>query len=143
MSREELDRIVRLERTLERVRKVDISGDILTYAPAVLNPFPLASSGNNAGFFPQSRSVALLAFNVSVYVNTTNSGVAYWTIALLNDAGATLASVDTSALSSNTWTRLTDTSLTQPASTNTSYTLRLTATGSPGSIFITPEVIVG
>lgn len=142
-DRRSLERTERLERMLERTRKLTIPGIRLPYAQRVLNPFPLASSGSNrAGDFPQSTTMVVLTFNVTVYVATTNSGIAYWTIALTNSAGTTLASVTTSAISPDTWTRLTTSSITQPSASNALLSVIPTATGSPGAIYVVPELIV-
>lgn len=131
-----------LARRIERLRKTDVPGIRLPYAQRVLNPFPLASSGATAGDFPQSRAVVVLAFNVNVYVGTPNNGTNYWSVTLANDAGVALATVNTSAISANTWAQLTASSITQPAVTNKDFPIIVTATGNPGAIYLVPELIV-
>jgi hypothetical protein len=126
---------------LERLEKPDVYALRLPYAQRVLNPFPLASSGGVPGDFPQSQAIEILAFRVSVLVSTTNTGAAFWTLTLVNTAAVVLASVSTSAIGPNTWARLTDTTITQPATTNVDLAIIATATGSPGAIFIVPEVL--
>lgn len=146
MSNAELDllrRITRLERALENTRSVDIPGIRLPYAQRILNPFPLASSGNAPGDFPQSRALTILAFNVSVFVVGTNSGADYWTLQLYEDLTMTVvATVVTSAIGPGTWARLSAASLGQPAAGNIAFSLVATATGAPGAIHIVPEMIV-
>lgn len=127
---------------LERLERPDVYALRLPYAQRVLNPFPLASSGGVSGDFPQSQTVEILAFRVSVLVNTTNTGAAFWTLTLVNTAASVLASVSTSAIGPNTWVRLSDTTITQPAAANVDLAIIATATGSPGSIYIVPEVLV-
>lgn len=135
-------RLERLERTVERVRKPDLPGLRLSYAQRILNPITLAASPAVAGDFPQTGTIVMLAFRASVFVQTTNNGSNYWTIDLINTAGATLATFDTSALSTGTWTRLAAVSLTQPSSSNVDLAVRATATGSPGNLFLVPELVV-
>lgn len=137
-----LRRVARLEAALETTRATEPLAPRLPFAQRILNPFPLASSGGVFCDFPQSRAVVLLAFCVSVFVNGTNNGTNYWTIALINTAGTTLASVTTSAIGATTWTRLVASSITQPASANVALSVLLTATLSPGPIFLVPELIV-
>lgn len=131
-----------IQERLERLEKSDIDAIRLSYAQRVLNPFPLASSGAGAGDFGQAEGVEILAFRVSVFVQTTNNGTNFWTISLVNTAASVLASVSTSAIAAATWTRLVDTTITQPSSTNVVLTVIATATLSPGAIFIVPEVVV-
>lgn len=128
---------------LERTATIDRPGIRLPYAQRILNPVALAASPAIAGDFPQSREVVILGFAISVFVATTNTGAAYWTIKLTDTAVNTLAQVDTSAIAANTWVRLTDTSITQPAASNVVLVLIATATGAPGAIYIVPEVVVG
>jgi hypothetical protein len=113
----------------------------LPYAPRVVNPFPLASSGGIAGDFPQPQAITILAFRASVHVATTNNGSNFWTVELVNTAASVLASFTTAAMSANTWTRAEDTSITQPSSSNVDLAIKLTATGSPGAIFVVPDVL--
>lgn len=136
-----LRRLDALEQELETLRKADSSAIRLPYTQRVLNAFPLASSPGNPGDFAQPTGITILVFRVSVYVVTTNNGTNFWTIALQDTAGSTLASVVTSAASANTWTRLTDTTITQPGSSNVALSVLATATLSPGAIFIVPEVL--
>ncbi len=140
----DLDRRVRaIESLLEHLRKADVAGNYLPWSQRVLNPFPLASSGNVWGETPQPWEVSVLALYVSVFVNTTNNGTNFWTLDLITEpGGTTLASVSTAAASANTWTRLVDLSVTTPGSTNVALAIRPTATLSPGSIFIVPSLAV-
>jgi len=61
---------------------------------------------------------------------------------LADASGATLASVTTSALAANTWTRLDAGTPTQPGASNVVLSVRPTATLSPGAIYIVPELVV-
>lgn len=125
----------------EQLRKADVAALYLPWTQRVLNPFPLASSGNPWGDTGQPWATYILAFYVSVFVNTTNSATQFWTIDLLDTATSTvLASVSTSAMAANTYTRLSDLTITQPGSTNPALYIRPTATLSPGSVFIAPAV---
>ena len=114
----------------------------LPWSQRVLNPFPLASSGGVWGDQAQPWSVNIIAFYCECFVLTTNNGTNFWTIDLLNqDSGTTLATFNTSAVSAGSWNRFSVTSgITQPTSANVVISIRLTATLSPGSIFIAPAL---
>ena len=125
----------------ERLRKADTTALYLPWAQRVLNPFPLASSGAAWGDSSLPWEVYMLAFYISVFVNGTNNGTNFWTIALVaSPSSTTLASVTTSAISGSTFTRLSDVTITQPSSTDNWLQLVLTATLSPAAIFVTPAV---
>lgn len=104
------------------------------------SPIAVASSPADLGYFAQPWAVSILAFYATVAVLTTNDATNFWTIELRNDAGAVLASFNTSAIAANTNTRLSDLSVTQPASTNTFVSVVAVATLAPGSIYIFPAV---
>lgn len=112
----------------------------LPWAQQAFNPFPLASSATQWGFQGQPWAVNVVAFYVSVYVAGTNNGTNFWTIALTDQSVTTLASVSTAAISANTWTRLVNTTITQPAAGNVMLTITPTATGAPAAIYILPAV---
>lgn len=149
------DRLV-TQRELEGVlRKLDKQGTRLgrtevierplrspPYTQRLLNPFAIGSSGLPQGEFPQSNPMTIMAFYVSVFVLTTNNATNFWTIILRSTAPTTLAQVDTSALAINTWVRLSDLTITQPLSTNVVLSVVATATLTPGSIFMVPEILV-
>ena len=124
----------------ERLRKADISPLYLPWSQRVVNPFPLASSGGAWGDQGQPWAANILAFYCTLRVATTNNGTNFWTIILIDNAGSTLASFSTSAIAANTWTRFSDTSVTQTLTTNPVLSIVATATLSPGAIFIAPAV---
>lgn len=134
--------IRQLRSDVEPILKADIPAARLTYSQRILNPFPTASSGGFAGDFPQSGAIAIISFNVSVFVQTANDGSNFWTIELINTAASTLASITTAAVSVSTWTRLSDTTITQPSSSNVALTIKATRTGTAGNIFIVPEIVI-
>lgn len=121
-----------------RTKTHDMTSLYLPWAQRAVNPFPLASSGGFWGESPQPWAMSVLAWYVSVFVATTNNGTNYWTLALVNSAGSTLATLATNAISANTWTRLSTTTITQPSTSNVTFSISATATLSPGSIFIVP-----
>lgn len=129
-----------IARGLEQTRVIERSPLYLPWSQRTLNSFPLASSGGAWGDVSQPWAVTLLAWYCSVNVSTTNNGTNFWTLTLVNTAGATLATLSTSAISANTWTRLSTTTITQPASGNVDLALIATATLSPGAIFIVPAL---
>ncbi len=129
-----------LSNTQERLRKSDVSPLYLPWAQRVVNSFPLASSAASWGESAQPWEVYCLAWYVTVFVVTTNSATQFWTLTLRDDAGTSLASLSTAAISANTWTRLSTTTITQPGAANAVFTLRPTATLSPGAIFIVPAL---
>lgn len=113
----------------------------LPWTQRVLNPFPLASSSFAWGDMGQPWAITILAWYCSVYVLTTNNATNYWTIALQNASGATLASFTTAAIAVTTWSRFVITSgITQPAASNGALVITATATLSPGAIFIAPAL---
>ncbi len=138
--------ILDLEGTLEPLRKADVPSLYLPWSQRALNPFPLASSGGVWGDCPQPWNNVPLVFNVIADVLTTNNGTNFWTIELLTltaaGASSVVASVTTAALTANIPARLSDTSVTAPASTDVGYFIKLTATLSPGSIFVFPALAV-
>ena len=135
-------RLAATARELGRTAVSDRPAIRLPYSMRILNPFPLASSGQTAGDFPQSSAVVLLAVNFSVFVVTTNNGTNFWTIGIQNAAGASLGTVTTAAIAANTFVRLSIATLTQPASANVVLSPYAIATLNPGAIYIIPEVIV-
>ena len=125
----------------EVLRKADVPALYLPWTQRTLNPFPLASSGGAWGDSSLPWATYMLALYVSVFVNGTNNGTNFWTIALVSSpSSTTLASVTTSAISGSTFTRLSDVTITQPSSTDNWLQLVLTATLSPAAIFVTPAV---
>lgn len=136
-----LRRLNALELSLETLRKADPVAIRLPYEQRVLNPFPLASSGNVIGDFAQTTAITLLMWRVNVFVTTTNNGTNFWTLALVDAAVTTLASISTSAISAGTWTRLSTTTITQPGSSNALLAIIPTATLTPGTIYVVPELI--
>jgi hypothetical protein len=130
-----------LDDQLERLRKADTPPLYLPWVQRSLNPFLLASSGGVWGDSAVPWESYVLAFYCSVFVNTTNSATQYWTIAIFGaPSNNAVASVTTQNLAANTFLRLSDLTITQPASTDTEFYLTATATLSPGSIFIVPAV---
>lgn len=132
--------LARDRRRLGRAEVVERPPLYLPIAQRVLNPFPLASSGGVWGDIGQPWPVSLLALYATVYVDTTNSGASYWTVALKDLAGTVLAAFTTASIAANTTTRFAVTSFTQPAASNMQLYLQLTATGSPGAISLYPSV---
>lgn len=120
----------------------DIPAIYLPWTQRILNPFPLASSGNVFSENPLPWVVRLLAFYCSVFVDTTNNATNFWTLDLVsNNSGVVLASLNTSAIAANGWIRLSDLTINnQPVSTDVAMFVRPTATLSPGSIYILPSV---
>ena len=129
-----------LQDSQERLRKADVTAIYLPWTQRVLNPFPLASSGGVWGDQGQPWSVTLLRFTVSVFVSTTNNGTNFWTLDLIDPASTLLCQITTAAISASTWTRLTSTTFVQPGTSNPTISFRLTATLSPGQIFVAPAL---
>lgn len=129
-------------RGLEQTRTIERAPLYLPWSQRVLNAFPLASSGGVWGDQGQPWSVNLLAFYVTVLVVGTNNATNFWIIRLLDTAGTVLARIDTNSpvATANVWTRYADTSITQPPASNAALLITLTATLSPGAIFITPAL---
>lgn len=128
------------EERLKQTETKEVASLYLPWTQRVINPFPLASSGGAWGDSPQPWAVNLLRFTCSVFVNTTNNATNFWTITLVDTAVTTLATLSTSAMAANTFTRLSTTTITQPSSSNVDFIILVTATLAPGSIFIVPAL---
>lgn len=109
----------------------------LPYAPRAVNPTAVSAT---MGEFPQPWAANILAFYVTVFVAAPNNATNFWTISLLDAAGGVVAAVNTSAIAANAWTRLSDLTITQPASTNPVLTVTVNTTLAPGAIYIAPAV---
>lgn len=127
---------------LDQTQTIERAPLYLLWAQRTLNPFPLASSGGVWGDQAQPWAVNILAFYCEVFVLTTNNGTNFWTVELINQNDSlNIASFTTAAIAANTWTRFAvTTGITQPASTNVVLSIQLTATLSPGAIYIAPAV---
>lgn len=133
--------ILRQRQTQRRIGQTEITEIPPLYLPwtqRVLNPFPLASSGGNWGDSGQPWAVNLLAFYCSVFVATTNNGTNFWTVALTDTAGTTLASFTTAAIAANTYARFAPAISVQPAGSNIALAIKCTATLNPGAIYVFP-----
>lgn len=137
MQRQILD----LQAALEVLRKADVPPTYLSYAQRAVNPLTATST---AGDFAQPWQGYFLVFSVSVFVVTTNNGTNFWTIDLVDSAsGSTIATVNTSSgVTASTWTRLADTTITQPASSNVAMSVVCTKTLTPGNLFVVPGIAV-
>lgn len=125
---------------LEALRKADAAPTLLPYAQRALNSVAATTA---LGDFAQPWEAYLLVFSVTVFVSTTNNGTNFWTIDLQDTTGAVLASVNTSSgVTASTWTRLSDTTVTQPLSTNAELAVIATKTLTPGALFAIPSVSV-
>lgn len=137
----EPERLRRFGRRISGLEVIERPPLYLPWSQRILNPFPLASSGNAWGDLGQPWAMNVLAFFATVFVVTTNSATQYWTLNVIaRPSNTTLASVSTSAIAANTGVRLSDTTITQPATTDTWIELVPTATLSPGAIYIFPAL---
>jgi hypothetical protein len=130
-----------IARRLEQTQVIERPPLYLPWSQRMLNPFPLASSGSVWNDLPLPWSVNVLSFYCSVFVVTTNNGTNFWTIDIVASPSNTIvASVTTASIAAGAFARLEDTTITQPASTDVVLSTRLTATLSPGAIYIVPAV---
>lgn len=127
-------------RRLEQTEVIERPPLYLPFSQRIINPFPLASSGGVWGDMAQPWAVNLVAWYVTVTVITTNNATNFWTVALTDAAGSTLASFTTAAISVGVSTRVAVTSFVQPSASNPFVAIKATATLSPGSIFIFPSL---
>ncbi len=129
-----------LEDRLEVLRKSDVPPIFLPYAQRALNSVAATAA---LGDFAQPWEAYFLVYSVSVFVSTTNNGTNFWTIDLQDTTGAVIASVNTSSgVTASTYTRLSDTTVTQPLSTNAMCIVVATKTLTPGALFAVPSVSV-
>ena len=127
-------------RRLEQTQVIERAPLYLPFAQRVLNPFPLASSGGVWGDLGQPWAIQMIRFTVSVFVSTTNNATNFWTLDLIDPSSTLLCQLTTAAITASTWTRLTSTTFVQPSSSNPTISLRITATLSPGQIFVAPAL---
>lgn len=126
----------------EHLRKADVAAIYLPWTQRSLNPIALAASPAAWGDVGQPWGVNLIAFYVSVFVQTTNNATNFWVVRLVDTAGTVLARIDTNSpvATANTWTRYVDTVIVQPSASNVTLTITATATLSPGAIFVVPAL---
>ncbi len=128
------------EARLKQTEVKEVPPLYLPYAQRVVNPATTGGGTQAVGDFPQPWPVLHVAFYVSVFVVTTNNGTNFWTIELRDATNAVIASVTTAAASANTWTRLADTVITAPLTTNAVLSVVITPTLAPGNIYVVPSV---
>lgn len=129
------------DRRLRQTETKETPPIYLPWSQRILNPFPLASSGGVWGDMVQPWAVTLRAWYNTITVITTNNATNFWTVALKDAAGVTLASFTTAAFTVNVSTRAAGiTSFTQPSSSNAFINIVVTATLNPGAIFIFPAL---
>jgi hypothetical protein len=89
-----------------------------------------------------SRDVTLRQWSLMAFINTTNNGSNYWSIALSVGGVGTIATLTTSAVTVATGTILIDTSIAGLAYTasNAFIQIAFTKVGAPGTALIVPEV---
>ena len=132
--------VLDLQNTLEHLRKADVPPLYLPYAQRAVNPLTATAA---AGDFAQPWAAYFLVFSVTVFVVTTNNGTNFWTIDIQDTTGAVVATVNTSSgVTASVWTRLADTSVTQPVSTNAELSVICTKTLTPGNLFVIPSLAV-
>jgi len=112
----------------------------LPWAQRLLNPFPLAQSGQGWGDSGQPWAANILIFYASVFVVTTNNGTNFWTLTLTDDTNTIRATIVTSGIAANGWHRLSAVPASQPAAGNSVLSITATATLTPGAIYIAPAV---
>lgn len=91
------------------------------------------------------RTITFVSLAFTVYVATTNNGTNYWTLTLKDAAGNTIATVDTKAISANTYSVLTTSSF-SPISlgiADKGIYVSATKTASPGTLSVLPPVLIG
>jgi hypothetical protein len=104
------------------------------------------SSGNffETAVWTEDYDQYIVDFRATVYVLTTNTGSAYWTLNLNSlDGGAAatlLVSVNTSAISANAWTRLKGTVNALLGTGKDGIEAEFTTTGSPGTLYVSSMV---
>jgi hypothetical protein len=92
-----------------------------------------------------SRALTIRTWYQLAYVATTNNGSNYWTLDLVEPDLATVhATIDTSAISADTWTMIDDTTINADVSrSDLGLYVRITKTGSPGALYLQgPAVFV-
>jgi hypothetical protein len=98
---------------------------------------PVSASPSEIGTLPLrgDYSIYLTRLTLSCYVNTTNNGANYWSIALFNTSGVTHTTLTTSASAANTWTRL-EANLGGAITTAVGVEAIATKVGAPGSMYL-------
>ena len=99
--------------------------------------FPISSPNNTAcTVVTADHDMWLEKMYVSVYVVTTNNGSNYWTMNLSLDGGATIATINTSAISANTWTKLNTAIGAAVGSATIFINIAYIKTSSPGTLYV-------
>lgn len=121
------------------------TGEVETLLPfgVYLQINPLSASPSNPYMAAVTRNLRFINYAITVFVDTTNSGSHYWTIALKTLAGTTIFTFNTSAYSASTWTVKDSNSFTTLAATASDKLVYLecTKTGSPGNLYLTAPVV--
>ena len=135
--------VQRMHGDLQQSLVVERPGTRLPFVPRALNPIARGASGAIVGDVPfGARSFSVLGLTLCVVVVTTNNGANFWTIELRDTYNTTTyASATTAALTVGVWGVLRPTVSAVP-STEVVLSVRATATGAPGSVYVVPEIIV-
>lgn len=82
-----------------------------------------------------NRNLLIRRFDISAYVATTNNGSNYWTFSLKKADGTTITTLNTSAISANTWSLISGTGLSASVTSSTiAVMVAVSKTGSPGNL---------
>lgn len=138
-----LRHVHRINDQVQQTLVVERPGTRLPFVPRALNPIARGASGAIVGDVPfGARALTVLGLTLCVVVITTNNGANYWTIELRDTTNTTTyASATTAALTVGVWGVLRPTVSAVP-STEVVLSVRATATGAPGSVYVVPEIIV-
>lgn len=109
--------------------------DALLPLTATTTPFARA-----VGLMEPTYDAYLVDFYASTHIVTTNSSTAFWTIALRNKDGATIASFTTAADAANSWIGHVVSINALLGSTHIAIDTAATKTSTPGNAYVLPSV---
>ncbi len=134
-----------LERRLNRISASDGDGQWII-VPPYLSFSPISATPTQAQLVAVPRGCTILKWVVGMFVQTTNSAVSYWRLDLATTTIGTIASINSSADTVNTWTKHTATSFSTATIPNTEVYFIISAnkagaTATPGNLFLTSSAL--
>jgi len=144
MMQQLIKRLTALEHDVERLGTID---NHLTFLPVGIYthaPFPFAASGS--AYAPWTvtipRAGRIVSFILGFYVGTTNNATNYWTFTLREAISATtVVTMNTSASSANTWTRLAPTTSYDVTTSLVALEIVARSTLAPGNLWMSAPII--
>jgi len=135
-------RITQLERRLDGLVQPEV-GKWLPLAVYEVLAHNLGTDDSDLWSVTISRSITYRSLHMAVYVVATNNGSNYWTFTLKKtSAETTVDSVNTSAISADSWVVLSSTGNSDALiATDEFVIITATKTGTPGNLYATTPMV--